>query len=316
VLDSRQPELPRVILDESSFELLPSSPVERSRSLLVLAEALETLLLTEQHSVHRSELLYDQPCLDTDLAELLFGGLLERDLRLRLARLLDRCPSWNRFSSSVAARVAVEGRQVTVGSSLSFAVELAGRGHNAACLTLDVAGLDGLHDVVADDRLRPVFFFSFTDRLPAFWRSLFELEDVAEADFFPLARQAFGSLVFSETLTFRRFTGTYTALRGPVVQVLAILNDRFPGALRRHHGIPHDIEAELRVSGFGISPESPGTRGSRLMARRVVSYRGEEYVCEWHAKLEPHRNRVHFTLPDPRLDGRMLVGIFVDHLDT
>ncbi len=31
---------------------------------------------------------------------------------------------------------------------------------------------------------------------------------------------------------------------------------------------------------------------------------------------DPHRNRVHFSLPEQRLGGRVLIGIFVDHLDT
>ncbi|CAM5682209.1 hypothetical protein SCALM49S_07336 [Streptomyces californicus] len=52
------------------------------------------------------------------------------------------------------------------------------------------------------------------------------------------------------------------------------------------------------------------------MKQREVVHGGEKYLCEWHAKKDRHRNRVHFSLPEQRLDGRVLIGIFVDHLDT
>ncbi|MGW2849900.1 hypothetical protein ACWC5G_34865, partial [Streptomyces sp. NPDC001274] len=52
------------------------------------------------------------------------------------------------------------------------------------------------------------------------------------------------------------------------------------------------------------------------MKQREIEHDGETYRCEWHGKKERHRNRVHFSLPDQRLEGRVLIGIFVDHLDT
>ncbi|OEV31786.1 hypothetical protein AN219_02990, partial [Streptomyces nanshensis] len=54
----------------------------------------------------------------------------------------------------------------------------------------------------------------------------------------------------------------------------------------------------------------------KVMRQRDVEHGGETYRCEWHAKQHPARNRVHFTLPEQQLDGRILIGIFVDHLDT
>ena|SRR3989442_892835 len=66
-----------------------------------------------------------------------------------------------------------------------------------------------------------------------------------------------------------------------------------------------------------LSPESPGTRASaKLMTERNVEYQGVTYRCEWHIKLERHRNRIHFALPDGTLSGKILVGLFVDHLKT
>jgi hypothetical protein len=50
------------------------------------------------------------------------------------------------------------------------------------------------------------------------------------------------------------------------------------------------------------------------MKERVVTYRGEQFECEWHAKLERHRNRIHFSTPGDELDGKILICKFAVHL--
>ena len=168
-----------------------------------------------------------------------------------------------------------------------------------------------------DGRHAEVFFFAGIDELPNFWRGLFAREDVDEAGFFEFAAEAFERLVLAPSLAFRRFDGNYRDTRDKVVQVLAAINDHFPVAIEQSKGLPYDVQASLGRFGVDISPESPGTRQSKTrMADRVVRLDGEEYVCEWHAKLDRNRNRIHFALPDTRIGGRMVVGIFVDHLAT
>lgn len=311
-------DLPRILFDESSLELLPTDLDEVNRSLTGLGDTLEALLLAQGKDVHVSDLLYDQPCLGEDLTAILFTlGRLDRDVCRRLSRLLDRCRSWSVFGAAVGGQVIVAGRPVAVGSSLTLAVELAGRAHNAACLGVDAAGHSGFQPVVVDGRTQQVFFFASAEQLTSFWRELFERENVVEANFFVLAREAFDALVFCETLSFRRFAGSYSELRGPVVGILSGLNDHFAAVHERCRGVRHEVQAVLRGVGVNVSPESPGTHGSeRLMAHRWVQHKGREYRCEWHAKVERHRNRVHFALPDERLGGRILVGLFVDHLPT
>ncbi|WP_280715352.1 hypothetical protein [Kitasatospora sp. MAP5-34] len=55
---------------------------------------------------------------------------------------------------------------------------------------------------------------------------------------------------------------------------------------------------------------------TKAWAQRMVPYRDVSYRCEWHGKRLWGRDRVHFSLPIPEHDGRILVGIFVDHMDT
>jgi hypothetical protein len=52
------------------------------------------------------------------------------------------------------------------------------------------------------------------------------------------------------------------------------------------------------------------------MREREVTYEGRAFRCEWHVKIERHRNRIHFTLPGQGPGGKILIGLFVKHLST
>jgi hypothetical protein len=153
--------------------------------------------------------------------------------------------------------------------------------------------------------------------LPDFWRRLFALERVPESKFFQLAEVAFPSLVFHTDLSFGRFDGSYLNLRDRVVTILTGLSDHFSEAYRQCDGLPHQVQAVMGSHHVELSPESSNTRGSaRLMRLREVKYQDQTVCCEWHAKLEPNRNRIHFSAPSDQLGGRVLIGIFIEHLQT
>jgi len=304
-------ELPRIIIDESSLDIQHRDVDEASRTFGAFADALQVLLLTQQRIVLRSDLLYGQPCLGVDLATVLFDSrravpLLDHDVRRRVGRLLDRCQSWSELTGLVEP-----------GSGLDLAVDLALKGHNLACLVIDLVPRRAFHQVTVDARTAEIFFFAEAGELTGFWRALFRREGVDEQRFFILARDAFDNLVLARSLSFRHFDGTYYQLRDPVVKILSVLNDHFARAFADCRGVPHEVQAQLGRFGSDVSPESPGThRKAKLMARRTVAHDGRQYRCEWHAKIERHRNRIHFAPPDPTLGGRILIGIFADHLPT
>jgi len=101
------------------------------------------------------------------------------------------------------------------------------------------------------------------------------------------------------------------------VALIGVINDHFVAEYRRCNGIPYDVQAALGKYHCDLSPESPKTRSSpKLMRQREVSFNGRTYRCEWHAKLEPNRNRIHFAMMDDQFAEMVLIGIFVEHLDT
>jgi hypothetical protein len=163
-----------------------------------------------------------------------------------------------------------------------------------------------------------VFFFATPEDLPPFWRSLYGSENIPEKDFFAMAPMAFPNLICAQGLSFSGFEGTYQATRDRTVEILAALSDHFLRVFRECNGVPHTVQSALGQYHLDVSYESAKTRGSaKLMKHRELVHHGRTYRCEWHAKLERHRNRIHFFVPDPQeSEQRLLVGHLIRHFPT
>lgn len=236
---------------------------------------------------------------------------VDRDVRVVLSASLTKSVPWDEapelvlspdvtVDSEAVVSYGIAYALITVSNRLGMAVvTMPHRSHHGECLVTQAEISERVH-----------FVLSPADN-PGFLRTLYELEDVDEDRFMELAKGAFPSLVFANGLNFKGFTGQYRVLRPTVVSHLSALNDKFLAAQATELGDPSKIKARV---GIPISIESSKTRRSgKKMRQRDVDYEGITYTCEWHTKIEPTRNRVHFC---PREDGTLFVGLFVDHLDT
>lgn len=97
-----------------------------------------------------------------------------------------------------------------------------------------------------------------------------------------------------------------------VISHLGVLND-FVVELWNREVTTGAREAQLRALGVVASMESPNTHRNRT-AMRARSFKfGERTVlCEWHTKLRPDVNRIHFAVNE----GRVFVGTIIGHLPT
>ncbi|MFI0991695.1 hypothetical protein ACH4TH_04325 [Streptomyces californicus] len=315
----------RFVVDESSFDFRGLTEERLTDLLDEFTDELTDLVRTYRVTV--SPWWSEAECAPgTELHDVLYEGgtpRAGRDARLRMVRTMDRCPKWDTETAGLPDEVELAEEGPVLALSVGFAWLHATRGHHIGCLVFPTAGRVGWQSVVVGGTAtspgigKDVFFLTGASSLTDFWRDLFSRENVAEQSFVERAREAFPDLVFADSLTFRRFDGTYGEMRDWVVRVLSVVHDHFIDALAKHAGIPADVKAELGHHGLNLSPESPNTRAkAKIMKQREVVHGGEKYLCEWHAKKDRHRNRVHFSLPEQRLDGRVLIGIFVDHLDT
>jgi hypothetical protein len=313
----------RVLVDESSFTFLGRTPDQLTEALEYFNDALATVMDT--HPVAVSPWWTEHECLEGYvLAQFLYerggpGESVSRDERRRTAALMDKCRSWDPDATPDAPSGVTVAGQTHESWTLGHAVCRTRDGYSTACLLFAArADLSGWQPVASEAGEVELFFLRSAPQLTAFWRDLYQRENVQAPNFFSLAGHAFPALVMAPTLTFRRFDGSYRDLREWVVQALSALNDSFADALEQHAGIPARIQAEFGRFHVDLSPESTKTQANAdAMRQRSVKHDdGETYSCVWHAKQHPARNRIHFSLPDQRLGGKILVGVFVDHLPT
>jgi hypothetical protein len=313
-------DLDRIVVDETSFDFRGLTDADLADLLEDFTDALEAI--QESHSVTASPEWGAVECDNgLELCQFLYdttGPSISPDIKRRLGRHLDKCRSWE-SSEDVTGPIMIDSSPIEMAWSTNFAMRSAAAGSSMACIGIARSGHTGWRQVTLPDGSigAAVYFFSAVSDLEQFWRDLYERDNIPEERFFDLGAYAFPDLVLASGLTFRKFDGTYSELRNWVVQALSVINDAFPAALAAGSGQPSVVQAALGHFGLNLSPESPKTRGNpKVMKQRDVTHKGETYRCEWHAKKDPHRNRIHFSVPDQRLEHRILIGIFVDHLDT
>jgi hypothetical protein len=309
----------RVVIDETSFDLRALEPGKIEYHLDDFNDTLWSL--REDGIVARKPpMLEGFACADGyELFDYLMsepGKLIDRDTKNRFLGLIGKCPEWI-HPSLQELDIAISDSEPVMALSAAFALASVRDGQGVACLIFGACPRRGFVGVTSASGRAEVFFFASIHTIKDFWRSLYELEAIPEAEFFTLAGRAFPDLIFNPDLSFRRFEGTYQELIPEVIKHLSVLNDDFLSAYHAGNGIPHNVEATLAAVGcHGISPESPNThRNERVMRQRDVSYEGRTIRCEWHTKIEPHRNRIHFAFGDA-FERNLFIGIFVDHLDT
>lgn len=248
------------------------------------------------------------------------GGFLtevdatDRDAAQLTMLALDRCHVWDDDPDlDVDPYVTVDGSPWE-SFAVARAAGLAAVGLVAGCVTVQSCHAAGIHDVTSTGRPpEQVAFLLDADDAQTVHRHRFAVEDVAEQDFFAVAAAAFPNLAFADAITFRRFDGRFDTLRDVVVSHLAALNDRFHRVYAAANGDLRTVSTEL---GVPMSIEGGTRSSSRLMKQRDATFGGRLYRCEIHTKIQPHRNRIHFHPGDDHSGGRLVVGIFVDHLDT
>jgi hypothetical protein len=306
---------PTFVLGEHSFVTLPDQqdPTAATSQLVDLIETAQ-----QQGQVMAwSEIFYVPVNGFENLSDFLFGpeSSLDRDVRLRLGTLLDRLKRWGDADGSPPD-------ELTDGSTtieLAPSVGLAHSGvvdHPWAVVCAQGGPFSGKATIWPpheSTNTAQVWFLDRVGSLRNFWRDTLNQYRASRADVQDAAEFAFPGTTFATDVWQQtsRFEGGWADIRPQLLAVLSGLDD---GAVKVFSETVQSHERIARMSaehGATCSPESPNTHGNAAaMRRRRAEFGSMEKTCEWHAKLDPHRNRVHFIVEDSRL----FVGIFHVHL--
>ena len=304
----------RFVIDENSLVLGPVPASERKSEIESMVSELQVL----QEGGERVDILSgwgSLNCLEgEDLADVLYqGNVFDHDISSRLLRLLARCGAWDEDPSTVVDDEVVVDQMAHHSFGVAWARKMVLAGCGMAVVTAPHRFSSGAHavDQLTEPEIVNLVFAVTPDDHPSFYRTLFSVEDIPEDEFFEIAAKAFPDLAFAPTLSFRHFSGTYVLRRPEVVHHLSLINDWFLELYESELGSSDKISTRL---GIDVSIEGSSRNSESLMRRRDAEYRDRVYLCEWHSKLEPHRNRIYLHPGDVGTDERVLIGIFHQHL--
>jgi hypothetical protein len=309
----------RFVVDDAGFELYNEQAVPVELTLLRFLDLLDYAQGTNRGVVRWSQIWYVETASGRTLSDLLYGNSnIDRDVRLLFGGRLDKVRCWDDDGSlNPPSSIRCDGRDLSLAPGIGLCLLAEKQRYGVACLTTDQANRRGAREVTAmTDALKGTVNFLVDPRDgPAFWRSTVELEDLDVTGLASLSPLAFPKLRFAPTTWSQvsTFDGAFRDLRGQFQRDLSGLNDH-ASDVWANHVEPSRIVAEMGSrAGVDCSRDSPNThRNAAAMAERRVDFEGRAITCEWHTKLEPHRNRIHFAV----IDGEVFVGIFAAHLTT
>jgi len=266
-----------------------------------LREFLEELRIRKITRLKHSNVWHAVIAPDVMLFDVLFNkGTLDEELRQRLYREIDRLPHWNSSQKNYGTR--------------QFVAEQLSLRCPSACIVLR----EHSGGVEVDGTNVPLIGASAD--LLNFYRLAPEICDLSEAAFVALAASAFPNLHFKDGIEneIRRFSLAYRSIRSLLISALSDLNDLLFPLLGQGLDGREIVRRFNAGSDFKISSESPKThKNAAAMRQRTVDFGGRQARCEWHLKIRPDRDRIHFSLGDSAIaPNKILVGIFTAHLPT
>lgn len=258
-----------------------------------------------------------------------FSGEMRQELAAWLGRTsfyLDT-EEWPNGFDDVS--IAIDGAAPVHNPDVSWVHHHVRAGRAMACLSLTRRGqlttqtTFGAADVhfVADEQGRV-----------AFWRDAIKIEGDNVESLVRFAPNAYPRIYFMPGVVANvdRFDGGYLAMRTQVQAAFEALDrhgvwifTEAPPAVspteprRGTEPSPTNqiIEKRFRNIGLDAAPENPNVRSKeKTRTAREATIGKVTLYCEWHIKVQPHRNRIHVHGPVNESDRRVVVGMIDDHL--
>ena len=260
---------------------------------------------------------------DLTVGELIYDeekSPLEHDIRIRLMRIIGQCEHWDDSFDTVNVDFKVAGNRVA-SRSLDYVFERIKNGHAMACICFSEYGcILEKCEVIRGDKIIQIYFLTNVGYVINFYRDIIEIENLNEIDYILHAQLAFPDLFFVEGIhrQFGNFMQGYTRARLKVTHHLSFLNDYFGSLCEQNNHNMQIVFSESKSRGVPISIESKATRHNKsAMKEREVIINGKSIICEYHTKLNPRYDRIHFHQGAQDIaDGKIIIGIFARHLTT
>ncbi|MDF2895280.1 MAG: hypothetical protein K0Q46_2066 [Rhodococcus erythropolis] len=309
----------RLFVDESGFSFPSASTEEIESSLDQFLTTLDSTKIHVDELCKWSQIWYIQ---SADRKELLIllnqKDGIDRDISRRVLRTLERIPDWDETidSNDLSLGVKCDMNEIEIAPSIAACSALMSERHVTACITTSQTNRSGSVTVHCQN-MNPINlrFISTARDGNEYWRDVAKTESRNSDCLGNWSTKAFPRLIFAEGIwsQVKNFEGKFKDILPKLIGHLSGLNDHAEN-IWEENVEPAQIQARMRsIAGIDCSPDSPKTHKNRsAMTSRIVHFSTKELVCEWHTKLEPNRNRIHFCINE----GQVYVGKFTKHLAT
>ncbi|WP_433599748.1 hypothetical protein ACQPXH_29645 [Nocardia sp. CA-135953] len=300
-------------MDEAGFAFESEEPAKLEEAFAVFLELLDYVRSTPG-TVKRSDELFDiESGSGRTLVDHLLDPRIDRDIRQELHGRLDKIARYDEDPSEWEFTIGT--KVLPIAPSVGICLMMAAKQVQIACLTTATAGRRGAERV--ESRTggpgESVFFIADKTDAPLFWRSILDsdpglLDNVADHQHLPFPNIVFVDGIWDQL---GRFSGPPLVVRRQVIANLAGLHDHAPRIWSAEKQSVRRVKLMQIEADVVCSPESPKThKNAKAMRQRLVDFNGEQISCEWHAKLSPTSNRIHFAVHE----GQLFVGIFDEQL--
>ncbi|MGX4726472.1 hypothetical protein [Pseudomonas corrugata] len=225
----------------------------------------------------------------------------------------------------------IDGIPVEENQDVAWAHHNVLAGRAVACLSLNKKSI---HTTSSSSGSASVHWVSDEASVRFFWRSAIELEGDSHDTLCRIAPHAYPSLHFHTDVWtgLHRLSGGYLAHRFEVKRHFAIFDDHGnwaftfpPPALSPSEPMGADptlspsnqvIERRFLGLNIDIAPEKPNVYlNSSCRQAREIDIDTKKLYCGWHAKLQPHQNRIHVHAPVKESNGKFIIAIIDEHLE-
>ena len=246
--------------------------------------------------------------------------LIPQEIRERVAVAFGRLQSWQDMESPWPNDfyIVVDGGANEYAPSIAWAHAQTSADHACAvaCITHPFRWRSGCREVDVSGEKTPIWFVNTERDREYYFRWMITETAKTPAEMEILAVSAFRSLDFAEGVFkgIKSMSKPFVAIAPAIVTHLSVLSDE---GKRIFSGPRERVSAEFGALGINISDENGNTKkNTRARAERTIVFNHEELQCWWHTKIEPHQDRIHIYPEKLRTGGRLIVGIFCDHLTT
>lgn len=312
----------RFVIDERSIDLNGLAPGEALNIIEDLFDCIEDAL-DDGH----------ETCFDEELFHLAIVGQwtfwnltaadspipLPPEVCERAAALFGRMPRWYEADTNCPPTfdVSVDGGPVENSPSVAWAAQKAltpGGLGSVGCISARGRRRAGAVSVDMSSVRTPVCFATNALELQEFFRWLIVQYATTDDDIAALATAAFKGLDFVDGC-FSGIKDMSKPCRQLVPEIVRHLSAFSDHGARIFSGPWIRVPAEFGQYGVEISDENGKTKDNGVAKReRTIIFKGEKLIFWWHSKFERHQDRIHIYPDKVAEGGKVIVGIFCNHL--